>query len=100
MTEDNLSQMTAAARKAGAEVLLVGMQVPPNYGTEYADRFSGLFGKVAKQHKAGVVPFFLKGVADVPDAIKLFQADRIHPRGEAQPLMLDNVWPELKKLLQ
>lgn len=99
-TEANLSQMTQAAQQAGAKVLLLGMQVPPNYGGDYANRFSGLFAKVAKQHKAALVPFFLKGVADVPDAIKLFQADRIHPRGEAQPLMLDNVWPELKKLLR
>lgn len=100
MTEDNLSQMTQAAQKAGARVLLVGMQVPPNYGSDYANRFSGLFEKVAKQHKAGVVPFLLKGVADGPDAARLFQRDRIHPTEEAHPLMLDNVWPELKKLLK
>lgn len=100
MTEDNLSQMTQAAQKAGARVLLVGMQVPPNYGSEYANRFSGLFEKVAKKHRAAVVPFFLRGVADGPDALKLFQRDRIHPTGEAHPVMLDNVWPELKKLLK
>ena len=100
MTEDNLSQMTQAAQKAGAKVLLVGMQVPPNYGTDYANRFAGLFEKVAAQHKAAVVPFFLKNVADGPDPLKLFQRDRIHPAEEAQPLMLDNVWPELKKLLR
>jgi acyl-CoA thioesterase I len=99
-TEDNLSQMVQAAQKAGARVLLVGMQVPPNYGTEYTNRFAGLFEKVAKQHKAGYVPFLLKGVADADDPLKLFQADRIHPREEAHPRMLDNVWPELKKLLK
>jgi acyl-CoA thioesterase I len=100
MTEDNLSQMTLAAQKAGARVLLVGMQVPPNYGTDYANRFAGLFAKVAKQHKTGLVPFFLKGVADIPDATKMFQPDRIHPVAAAHPRMLDNVWPELKKLLR
>jgi acyl-CoA thioesterase-1 len=100
MTEENLSQMTQAAQKAGARVLLVGMQVPPNYGTDYANRFSGMFEKVARQHKAGVVPFFLKGVADGADPTKLFQSDRIHPREEAHPIMLDNVWPELRKLLK
>ena len=100
MTEGNLSQMTQAAQQAGAKVLLVGMQVPPNYGGEYADRFSGLFGKVARQHKAAVVPFLLKGVADGPDPLKLFQPDRIHPREEAQPMMLETVWPELKKILK
>lgn len=99
MTEDNLSKMTEAAQKAGARVLLVGMQVPPNYGADYGNRFSGLFARIAKQYKAGLVPFLLEGVADGADPTKLFQADRIHPREEAHPLMLDNVWPELKKLL-
>ena len=99
-TEDNLRNMTEAAQKAGAKVLLVGMQVPPNYGRDYADRFSGLFAKVAKGEKAGLVPFLLKGVADVPDAANLFQPDRIHPKAEAHPALLNNVWPELKKLLK
>ncbi len=99
-SEENLAQMTQAAQKAGARVLLVGMQVPPNYGTDYAKRFEELFPKVAKQHKAAVVPFLLKGVADGADPLKLFQSDRIHPKEEAHPLMLDNVWPELRKLLQ
>ncbi|WP_435531158.1 arylesterase [Ramlibacter pallidus] len=100
MTEDNLSQMAQAARKAGARVLVVGMQVPPNYGSDYANRFSGLFAKVAKEQQAGLVPFLLAGVADGADPTRLFQADRIHPREEAHPKMLDNVWPELKKLLK
>jgi acyl-CoA thioesterase-1 len=100
MTEGNLSAMTQAAQQAGAKVLLVGMQVPPNYGKDYGQRFAALFEKVAKQHKAAVVPFLLKGVADGPEPTRLFQADRIHPLEEAQPRMLDNVWPELKKLLK
>jgi acyl-CoA thioesterase-1 len=100
MTDDNLSQMVDAARKAGARVLLVGMQVPPNYGSDYARRFSELFAKVARRHQAALVPFLLEGVADGPDPMKLFQADRIHPKEEAQPRMLENVWPELKKLLK
>ncbi|MBB6563047.1 acyl-CoA thioesterase-1 [Acidovorax soli] len=99
-TEENLTAMTDAAQKAGAKVLLVGMQVPPNYGTDYANRFAGLFTTVAQAKKAAVVPFFLKGVADGPDPTRLFQADRIHPRAEAHPQMLANVWPELKKLLR
>ncbi|MDB5873891.1 MAG: arylesterase [Ramlibacter sp.] len=99
MTQDNLAQMTQAAQKAGAKVLLVGIQVPPNYGSDYANRFAGLFEVVAKANKAAVVPFMFKGVADGPDPTKMFQADRIHPREEAHPLILDNVWPELKKLL-
>ena len=99
-TEENLTWMTQAAQKAGAKVLLVGMQVPPNYGADYANRFAGLFTTVAQAQKAAVVPFFLKGVADGPDPTQLFQPDRIHPRAEAHPMMLANVWPELKKLLR
>ena len=99
-TEDKLTWMTQAAQKAGAKVLLVGMQVPPNYGTDYGNRFAGLFVNVAKTQKAAVVPFLLKGVADGPDPVRMFQPDRIHPRAEAHPQMLANVWPELKKLLR
>jgi acyl-CoA thioesterase-1 len=100
MTEDNLAWMVQAAQKAGAKALLVGIQVPPNYGGDYGNRFSGMFEKVARQYKAAVVPFLLKGVADGPDATKMFQPDRIHPRDEAHPQMLANVWPELRKLLR
>ena len=98
-TQSNLSQMTEAAKASGAKVLLVGMQVPPNYGQDYANRFAALYGTTAKTHKTALVPFLLKGVADAPHAQELFQADRIHPAVQAQPIMLDNVWPELKKLL-
>ena len=100
MTEDNLSQMTQAAQKAGAKVLLVGMQVPPNYGADYSKRFAGLFTSVASRTKAALVPFLLKGVADTDDAARMFQADRIHPLATAHPQMLANVWPELWKLLK
>ena len=99
-TEDNLSTMVRAAQKAGARVLLLGMQVPPNYGTDYRNRFAGMFEKVAKSTRSALVPFLLKGVADVDDAARWFQNDRIHPRAEAQPLMLANVWPELRKILK
>jgi acyl-CoA thioesterase-1 len=99
LTEENLAHMAETAQKARAKVLLVGIQVPPNYGTDYANRFAGLYQSVAKSHKTGLVPFMLKGVADGPDALRLFQADRIHPTEAAQPLILDNIWPELKKLL-
>ena len=99
-TQDNLSFMAQSAQNAGAKVLLVGMQVPPNYGTDYAKRFAAVFETVAKTHKTAVVPFFLKGVADGADPTRLFQADRIHPKAEAHPQMLANVWPELKKLLR
>ena len=99
MTEKNLLAMTQAAKKSGAKVLLLGMQVPPNYGGNYGATFSGLFTKVAKSEKVPLVPFFLKGVADVEDVASQFQADRIHPNEQAQAKMLANVWPELKKLI-
>lgn len=98
-TEDNLNQMTRAAQAAGAKVLLVGMQVPPNYGGDYTRKFEALFQSVAAANKAALVPFLLKGVADAQEAPALFQADRIHPAAVAQPRLLDNVWPELRKLL-
>ena len=100
MTEDNLTAITQAAKKSGAKVLLLGMQVPPNYGGAYGATFSGLFSKVAKAEKVKSLPFFLTGVADVPDVAAQFQADRIHPNEQAQPKMLSNMWPELKKLLK
>ncbi|MDB5965498.1 MAG: Arylesterase [Polaromonas sp.] len=100
MTEKNLTAMTRASKQAGAKVLIVGMQVPPNYGGAYGATFSGLFARVAQAEKVALVPFFLKGIADVADAETRFQADRIHPTAASQPAMLDNVWPELKKLLK
>lgn len=98
-TRDNLAWMTEQSQAAGARVLLVGMQMPPNYGADYGRRFADLYETVAKERKVPLVPFLLKGVADVPNAAALFQPDRIHPRAEAQPHMLDNVWPALHKLL-
>jgi len=100
MTQDNLTHMTLAAQRAGARVLLVGMQVPPNYGQDYASRFAQMFNVVAKGSKASLVPFFLQGIADSANSPQWFQADRIHPKEEAHPLMLNNVWPELRKLIK
>ncbi|MBW8830124.1 MAG: arylesterase [Burkholderiales bacterium] len=100
MTQDNLSEMTHAAKASGAQVLIVGMQVPPNYGRKYSDDFAALFASVAKKEGAQLVPFMLKGVADAPQSEKLFQADRIHPRAEAHPTILANVWPVLKPMLR
>ena len=100
MTEANLVAMAQAAQKADAKVLLVGMQMPPNYGAAYGKQFSELFAKVAKAEKAALVPFMLKGVADGADPTALFQADRIHPTAAAHPTILANIWPELQKLLK
>jgi acyl-CoA thioesterase-1 len=100
MTQANLQAMAQAAKAAGARVLILGMQLPPNYGQKYAQDFANLFAVVAKNEGAALVPFFLAGVADGPQADKLFQPDRIHPNAQAQPRMLDNVWPALKPLLK
>jgi acyl-CoA thioesterase-1 len=100
MTQGNLTAMTQAAKAAGARVLIAGMQVPPNYGRAYGEAFANLFATVARAEGAALVPFFLAGVADVPDADRFFQPDRIHPTAEAQPRMLDNVWPALRPLLR
>jgi acyl-CoA thioesterase I len=99
MTQANLVEMTKASKAAGAAVVVVGMQMPPNYGRRYADDFSRLFAAVAKSENAALVPFLLKGVADVPKAEALFQADRIHPNAQAHPTMFNNVWVVLKPLL-
>ncbi len=99
-TEANLVAMARAAKAAGARVVVVGMQVPPNYGRKYGDEFFALFANVARSEGAALVPFLLKGVADGPDALALFQPDRIHPSAAAHPLILDNVWPVLRPLLR
>ena len=98
-TQNNLEAMIEACKAANAKVVLVGMQIPPNYGPDYSARFAVMFSNLAKKHKTGLVPFFLKGIADGPDAAKWFQPDRIHPKEEAHPRMLGNVWPEIRKHL-
>ena len=99
-TESNLLAMARAAKAGGARVLVAGMQVPPNYGRQYGADFAAMFASVAKSESAALVPFLLKGVADVADAESMFQTDRIHPTAAAHPVMLDNVWPVLQPLLR
>ena len=98
-TQANLTAMVKMATKAGAKVLLVGMQVPPNYGAAYTRQFEEMFTKVAKEENVPLVPFLLTGIGEAAATEKWFQADRIHPNASAQPKMLDNVWPVLKPLL-
>jgi acyl-CoA thioesterase I len=100
MTQNNLLDMAKQAKSAGAQVLLLGMQMPPNYGPDMAKQFEAAFATVAKSQKAALVPFFLKGVGDDAEPLKWFQSDRIHPNEAAQPRMLANVWPTLKKQLK
>ena len=100
LTQDNLLSMVQMVKASGAAALVLGMQVPPNYGRSYAQQFTDMFADVARTGGARLVPFMLKGLADVPDSAKWFQADRIHPTQEAQPQILANIWPELKKGLK
>lgn len=100
MTRDNLATMVKLSREAGARVLVLGMQVPPNYGRKYGDDFAALFATVAKDGGAALVPFFLEGVANAANAEAMFQSDRIHPVAAAHPQMLANVWPVLAPLLR
>lgn len=95
-TQENLRSMISSAKDAKAKVLLVGMQIPPNYGGDYTKKFAALFPKLAKENKTALVPFMLQGVAEKPE---LFQADRIHPNAAAHPQILNNIWPQLKPLL-
>ncbi|WP_229013712.1 arylesterase [Paraburkholderia gardini] len=95
-TEDNLRTIIEQSQKARAKVVLVGMYVPPNYGPEYTQKFHGLYGDLSKQFHVPLVPFLLAGIEDKPD---MFQADQIHPTQQAQPVLLNNVWPTLKPLL-
>lgn len=93
----NLQAMVDASRKAGAQVLLVGMRMPPNYGPDYSTRFEAAFRDLAKANRVRLVPFMMDGFADQRH---YFQADGIHPVAEAQPLILDTIWRELKPLLR
>lgn len=96
-TRDNLAAIVARAKEAGAQVLLLGVRLPPNYGPAYNERFLGLFREVAAMHEVPLVPFMLVGVDD--DAA-LMQDDGIHPNAQAQARILANVWAGLAPLLQ
>ena len=95
-TESNLRAIVAQIRKGNAQPVLVGMYVPPNYGPDYTRKFHGLYGQLSKELHVPLVPFLLAGLADKPS---LFQSDQMHPNQQAQPLLLENVWPTLKPLL-
>ena len=96
-TRTNLDAMVTAAQGAKAKVLIVGMQIPPNYGPAYVRDFNALFGEVAKARHVPIVPAFFAGFGD---DLALFQPDRIHPTVAAQSKLLDNVWPVLQPLLR
>ncbi|MFG0382394.1 arylesterase [Pseudomonas sp. zbq_18] len=94
--QQNLASMALKSREAGARVLLLGMQLPPNYGQRYTQAFAQVYKDVASSQQLAWVPFFLEGVGGVPG---MMQADGIHPTAKAQRRLLDNVWPSLEDLL-
>ena len=96
-TRNNLEAMVAAAQNAKAKVVIIGMQLPPNYGLTYVREFNALFGEVAKAQRVPIVPTAFAGFGD---DFALFQPDLIHPTAAAQPRLLDNVWPVLQPLLR
>ncbi len=100
MTRDNLSVMVRAVRDTGAQALLVGNRMPPNYGRSYTQEFESMFTALAKAEGAALVPFMLAGVADSPNAPGLFQDDGLHPNAQAQAIIFDNVWPVLRGQLR
>ena len=94
--QQNLAAMIDAAKTAGAKVLLLGMQLPPNYGVRYTEAFARVYTQLADEKQIALVPFFLEGVGGHPE---LMQADGLHPAAAGQKRLLDNVWPALKPLL-
>lgn len=94
LIESNLRQMVVAAQKSGAQVIILGMRIPPNYGKAYTQAFEKVFVTVSKEKHIPLVPFFLDGVGGIPE---LMQRDGIHPTAAAQQRLLDNAWPLIVK---
>lgn len=91
----NLASIVQASKREGARVVLVGMQLPPNYGVPYVNQFRSAFAEVARDERVSFVPFLLEGL----DKREQFQADNVHPTAEAQPIILDNVWRKLATMV-
>ena len=93
----NLEGIVTACRKANSRVVLIGMRVPPNYGSAYVNKFHAVYGDIARHYQLPLVPFLLDGFAQNRD---WFQADGLHPAARAQPLILDTVWKTLADILK
>jgi acyl-CoA thioesterase-1 len=93
----NFEQMISLSMASGAKVLVLGMRIPPNYGPQYTTQFERVYGDLARADKLPLVPFLMDHIALQPT---LMQADDIHPNADGQPILLDNVWPVLRGMLQ
>jgi acyl-CoA thioesterase-1 len=96
-TRENLGQMVHLVQQSGAQLLLVGIRIPPNYGPRYTEEFTSIYPALAKQFRVPLVPFFLQNVALDPARM---QEDGVHPNAAGEPQVLDNLWPYLKPLLK
>ena len=96
LMRENLEAMVRMATQAGTKVLIIGMQLPPNYGPDYTEKFTASFVEIAKKNKLAFVPFLLEGFAERRD---WFQADGLHPVAAAQPTIVNTIWKQLKPLL-
>jgi acyl-CoA thioesterase-1 len=95
--KSNLNKLVTMSKQSGAEVLLLGIRIFPNYGERYADAFFNNYQQVADSNDIALVPFFLENVGDVDE---LMQDDGVHPNAKAQPILLDNVWPKVQEVLE
>ena len=96
MIQKNLAQLIQQSQKANATVVVVGMKMPPNYGTAYSKAFENNYKVVSQQYKVKLLPFFLEGVAGNKS---LMQKDLVHPNGKAQPILLNLAYPYIKGAL-
>jgi acyl-CoA thioesterase-1 len=94
--QNNLTQLVSMGLAKGAKVLILGMHIPPNYGTHYTEKFHAIYQKIASEKNTALVSFFLEGIATNNDYM---QADGLHPNAQGQPLILNNVWLQLEPLL-
>lgn len=95
--QQNLTEMVVLAKQQQAKVLLIGIQLPPNYGPQYLERFMAVYPAVAKEQQVAWLDSIVKNTGGKPE---LMQADGVHPNEQGQPIMLDDVWGELLPLLE
>jgi acyl-CoA thioesterase-1 len=94
--QENLEKMILLSREQGADVVIAGILIPPNYGDEYTEEFAGTYPALAEKYDAALIPFFMEGVALDPG---MMMPDGIHPNKQAQPLLMENVWTVLQPVL-
>ena len=97
LMRENLTDMIQLSQTSGATVLIAGMQIPPNYGPRYTKPFFAQYAELAEEFDLYLIPFLIDGIPQQPE---LMQADGIHPKAEAQSMILDNFWPVLLEALQ